>query len=115
MSGKTGLLTPCGSDCGECGNYLGTKQPKCDGCIQLEGKPFWTKETCRVYDCAARHAVAHCGQCVEFPCETFIDQYDPNNSEGPRNAVTRAGILAYRSKHGDQKTLALMHRVQSRS
>ena len=115
MSENTGLLTPCGSDCAECESYLGTKQPKCDGCKSVNGKPVWAKETCRRYACAGKHRIAHCGLCSVFPCELFIDQYDPNNPEGPKNAVTRAGILAYRKIHGDNKTLALMKKIKPRS
>ncbi len=105
------LLTPCGSNCAECANYQGTKEPKCQGCEAAKGKPFWTKETCRLYACAESKGVSHCGLCATFPCELFIDQYDPNNPEGPRNAVTRAGILAYRRRFGDEKTLALMRKI----
>jgi hypothetical protein len=56
--------------------------------------------------------MAHCGECGEFPCEQFIGHYDPNNPEGQRNAVVRAGVLSYRAKHGDQKTSILLNKIE---
>ena len=104
MPNEFKLLTVCGSDCGHCPNYSGEKQPKCAGCTALKGKPFWATGVCGIYACADKNSVSHCGVCKEFPCEQFISHYDPNNPEGQRNAATRAGVLAYRAKHGDEKT-----------
>jgi hypothetical protein len=64
-----------------------------------------------------KHSVDHCGvceefPCEEFPCEQFMNHFDPNNPEGQRNAVTRAGVLAYRAKHRDEKTSALLKKIE---
>jgi hypothetical protein len=59
-----------------------------------------------------KHSVDHCGVCEEFPCEQFINHFDPNNPEGQRNAVTRAGVLAYRAKHRDEKTSVLLNKIE---
>jgi hypothetical protein len=90
---------------------MGEKQPQCAGCTALKGKPFWAKGVCPIYVCADKQGINHCGACKEFPCEQLINQYDPNNPEGQRNAITRAGILAYRTKHGDKKTSALLNKL----
>jgi hypothetical protein len=111
MSKGFGLLTVCGEDCGHCQNYLGEKQPRCAGCDALKGKPFWATGTCPIYACTNKQGVNHCGVCKEFPCEQFMNHYDPNNPEGQRNAVARAGILAYRAKHGDEKASALLNKL----
>jgi hypothetical protein len=112
MPKEFGLLTVCGSDCGYCANYLGEKQPRCAGCVALRGKPFWATGVCPIYGCVNKHGVDHCGVCEEFPCEQFINHFDPNNPEGQRNAVTRAGVLAYRAKHRDEKTSALLNKIE---
>ena len=115
MSKEFGLLTPCGGDCGVCPNYLGEKEPRCAGCGKLKGKPFWANGVCTLYACAEKKAVDHCGVCSEFPCEQFISHYDPNNPEGQRNAVVRAGVLSYRAKHGDKKTSLLLNKLEKPS
>jgi hypothetical protein len=112
MPEEFGLLTVCGGDCGHCPNYLGEKQPRCAGCAALKGKPFWVTGACKVYACANKNSVSHCGICKEFPCEQFMNHYDPSNPEGQRNAATRAGILAYRAKHGDEKTSILLNKLE---
>jgi hypothetical protein len=101
-------FSPCGMVCDYCGWFKGEKMPQCRGCRATECKPFWgTCETCL---CAKRHGVEHCGVCSEFPCDDFMSRYDP--SEGPENAVFRAGLLAYRAKHGDEKTLELARKIE---
>jgi hypothetical protein len=42
-----------------------------------------------------------------------MNHYDPNNPEGQRNAVVRAGILAYRTEHGDKKTLEMLNKLRN--
>ena len=103
------LLAGCGGFCGECANYLGDKQPRCPGCAVVEGRPFWGE--CGVYACFSSRRLEHCGLCGDFPCERLINQFDPNNPEGQRNAVFRAGILAYRVRHGDEKALTLIEKL----
>lgn len=112
MSRESELLTICGSDCGYCSNYLGEKQPQCAGCTALKGKPFWVKGVCSIYACTEKKGVTHCGVCTEFPCEQFMNHFDPNNPEGQRNATVRAGVLAYRAKHGDKKVSALLSKIE---
>jgi hypothetical protein len=111
MSKEFALLTVCGEDCAHCPNYLGMKQPRCEGCTALKGKPFWTTEVCPIYACTNKQGVDHCGSCKEFPCEQFVNHYDPNNSEGQRNAISRAGVLSYRAKHGDEKAAILLRKL----
>jgi hypothetical protein len=106
------LLTACGGDCARCANYLGEKLPHCVGCAAVEGKPFWAQGVCTIYACAAGRGADHCGDCIEFPCDQFINHYDPNNPEGQRSALFRAGVLTYRSKHGDKKTSLLLDKLR---
>lgn len=63
--------------------------------------------------CNMDHSVGHCGVCGDFPCDLFVDQYDPNNPDGQKDAIVRAGILAYRAKHGDSKAVDLLRKVQT--
>lgn len=112
MSKEFGLLTVCGGDCKRCPNYLGEKQPRCAGCDTLKGKPFWANGVCPIYACVNKQGVDQCGVCKDFPCEQFMNHYDPNNPEGQRNAVVRAGVLAYRTKHGDEKASDLLNKLE---
>lgn len=101
-------LSPCGINCHLCEWYKGNNEPKCPGCSAVEGKPFWG--TCEVYACAKRKDVTHCGVCGEFPCDMFMNQYDPE--EGLVYCAIRAGLLAYRAKHGDEKAVVLTRQVR---
>lgn len=100
------MMSPCGLDCGPCEWHTGARQPRCAGCIEIEGKPFWG--ACPTYACAQQHEASHCGACDEFPCEKFVSAFDPNDPEGKRGAVYRAGIEAYRARHGDEKAVGLL-------
>jgi hypothetical protein len=111
MSKEFGLLTVCGENCEYCPNYLEEKQPRCLGCAALKGKPFWVTGICPIYACANKKGVNHCCFCKEFPCERFMNHYDPNNPEGQRNAVCRVGVLSYRTKHGDEKAATLLSKL----
>jgi hypothetical protein len=97
----------CGTLCGDCEWFKGEREPHCPGCSEMEGKPFWG--SCSLYSCIKERDVEHCGLCDEFPCDRFIDAYDP--SKGPRSAVLRAGILAYRARHGDAKAVELFRKI----
>ena len=103
------LMSPCGLDCGACEFHTGVKQPKCAGCTEIKGKPFWG--TCPTYACVQEHQAKHCGECDEFPCEKFISAFDPNDPEGMRSAVYRAGVEAYRIRHGDEKAVELIKKT----
>jgi hypothetical protein len=103
------LATSCGEHCEPCPYYKGEKPPPCAGCNVHKGHPFWGE--CKLYACVTKHDIEHCGSCIDFPCDFFIGHFDPNNPEGQRNAVTRAGLLAYRKKHGDKKWLTLYKKL----
>jgi hypothetical protein len=40
-----------------------------------------------------------------------MGMYDP--AHGPASAVLRAGLLAYRARHGDEKAVELSRKIQS--
>ena len=105
---KKDEFSPCGLVCSDCEWYNGEKEPKCPGCTSVEGKPFWG--TCLTYACVKEHNVEHCGYCAEFPCKEFMTRFDP--SEGPENALKRAGLLAYRVKHGDEAAVDLLRKAE---
>jgi len=103
------IFSPCGIYCNTCLWYKGIMKPKCLGCIELEGKPFWGE--CLTYICSQKHKIEHCGQCLEFPCKEFMSRYDPR--EGPENALMRAGLLAYREKFGDKEAIELLEQAEN--
>lgn len=110
MTDTNGYLPGCGEYCGLCPYHTGVKQPLCPGCNVVKGKPFWGE--CKIYICTSDHDVQHCGVCEEFPCEDFINHYEEALPEGQRNAVFRAGLLAYRAIHGDTKTIKLLEKLR---
>jgi hypothetical protein len=101
-------LAPCGAYCGTCKFLNREETPNCSGCGSQEGLLFWGN--CKVYACAEEHRVNHCGDCEAFPCDLFVDQYDP--SHGPKSAFTRAGLLAYRKKAGNQKYIEIAMKLE---
>ncbi|MBD3205893.1 hypothetical protein GF319_06070 [Candidatus Bathyarchaeota archaeon] len=40
-----------------------------------------------------------------------MGHYNPNNPNGQRNAITRIGLLAFRSKNGDKATIELIKKI----
>ena len=102
------LLALCGTNCGLCSYYTKERTPHCPGCNTQKGQPFWG--SCKLYACAREHEVEHCGLCSEFPCDLFIDQYDPEH--GQRSAFTRAGLLAYRRKAGTEKYIEITKKLR---
>ncbi len=104
---KDNILTACGLICNDCEYFKGEKNPQCSGCTSIKGKPFWG--TCPIYTCSLEKNVTHCGKCTNFPCDKFIGQYDP--AHGPSSALVRAGLLAYRAKHGDEKFIELSRKI----
>ncbi len=48
---------------------------------------------------------------ASFPCDKFVAMFDPNDPEGQRSAVYRAGIEAYRARHGDEKAVELIRKT----
>ena len=103
--------SPCGIVCSDCEWYKGEREPHCSGCTAVEGKPFWG--SCLTYACAKEHGVEHCGLCEEFPCKEFMERFDP--SEGPANSLMRAGLLAYRVKHGDAAAVEVLRKAEDYS
>ncbi len=101
-------LTPCGAYCGTCKFLKREAKPTCAGCGRQAGRPFWG--VCKVYQCAADHGVAHCGVCEAFPCDLFVDQFDP--AHGLQSVFTRAGLLAYRKRAGTDKYVEMVLRLQ---
>ncbi|MCW4051856.1 MAG: DUF3795 domain-containing protein [Candidatus Bathyarchaeota archaeon] len=102
------LVTPCGSYCGTC-EFLNRKEkPSCSGCSSQAGHPFWGD--CKLFACVEEKGVDHCGSCRDFPCELFVNQFDP--AHGRKSAFTRAGLLAYRKKAGTDKFIEIIKKVE---
>lgn len=105
------VLAPCGVHCEmQCPYFIGALTPRCAGCGIHKGHPFWGE--CKTYACATEHGVEHCGICPEFPCDSFIETFDPNDPEGQRSAVLHAGFLAYRKRHGSGKYADLVRKLE---
>jgi len=100
------LLAPCGIYCGTCSFLNSEQKSSCSGCGNQKGELFWGK--CKLYTCATAR-VEHCGMCEEFPCDLFVNQYDP--AHGQKSAFTRAGLLAYRRKAGAQKFIEMSRKL----
>ncbi len=103
------LLAPCGTFCGLCPYFEKKRTPHCSGCGNHKGHPFWGE--CKVYACATKHEIEHCGLCRDFPCDLFIEQFDPEH--GQKSAIFRAGLLAYRKKAGTEKYLEMVKKTDS--
>jgi hypothetical protein len=101
------IFSGCGTVCDDCEYFKGEREPRCEGCNAREGRPFWGE--CPTYSCVAEHGVEHCGLCDEFPCDKFMGMYDPEH--GQKSSITRAGLLAYRAKHGDEKAIELARKM----
>ena len=86
------LASPCGLFCGECLSF----GKDCQGCIPSKGRPSWGK--CQTYMCTQEKNVEHCGECIEFPCTRFLNQY--SRQLGPWRVFYKAGQLVYRKKIG---------------
>jgi len=79
--------------------------------LQLKENLSGPREFVQSTPALRRRGANYCGDCAKFPCDQFMSHCDPNNPEGQRNALFRAGVLAYRSKHGDKKTLLLVGKL----
>jgi len=101
----------CGEHCPTCHYHAEGSSPHCPGCDVVKGRPFWGE--CKIYSCHSDRGVQHCGLCGDFPCDDFINHYEEALPEGQRNAVFRAGVLAYRARHGDEKAVALLKKLRS--
>lgn len=98
------LLGPCGAYCQQCQFLNNEQKPSCSGCGTQGGSLFWGE--CKLYTCARERRVTHCGDCDDFPCDLFVNQFDP--AHGQKSAFTRAGLLAYRKKAGTEKYLKII-------
>jgi hypothetical protein len=103
------LLAPCGTHCGHCSYYTKERTPHCEGCEAQKGRPFWGE--CKLFACAKEHDVEHCGLCHDFPCDLFVNQYDPEH--GQRSAFMRAGLLTYRKKYGTEKYVEISKKLNN--
>ncbi len=75
-------LTPCGVDCSTC-DFLDHCGKTCN---ELEGKPFYIKDTgmdtCMIYKCAVQDkGFKTCGECSDLPCEIYYKWKDPDYSD----------------------------------
>ena len=102
------LLAPCGTNFGICSWHLNERTSYCPGCGTQKGHLFWGE--CKLYACAEKHEVEHCGLCIECPCDLFVDQYDPE--EGHKSAFIRSGLLAYRKKAGTGKYIKMTKKLR---
>ncbi len=100
------LVAPCGTYCGTCSLLNREQKPSCLGCANQKGELFWGK--CKLYACATGR-VEHCGICDDFPCDLFVNHFDP--ADGQKSAFTRAGLLAYRKRAGTQKFLEMSKKL----
>jgi len=104
------LLAPCGIHCGLCPYFNQERTPYCPGCNSLKGHAFWGE--CKLYACAADHKVEHCGVCAEFPCGLFVSLFDPEHGYGQKDAIMRAGLLAYRKRAGTEKYVEMVKKLR---
>ena len=102
------LLAPCGSYCGTCEFLNREEKPNCSGCGNQGGHPFWGE--CKLHACARKHRVNHCADCEDFPCELFVNQFDP--AHGQKSAFMRAGLLIYRKKAGTEKYIEMVNKLE---
>ncbi|MFX0108043.1 MAG: DUF3795 domain-containing protein [Candidatus Hodarchaeota archaeon] len=106
------VLNPCGATCIGCPSFLGQDEERpCTGCLSTKGNPWWGE--CKLYKCTVEKSVSHCGVCSDFPCERLVAHFDPDNPSGQRNAIVRTGLLAYRTKHGEDKAIKLRKKLDS--
>ena len=78
----------CGIDCQKCMDALSINFPgqTCAGCNAVEGKVFWAAylnlDTCPIYSCCRNEKqLAHCGECMELPCQIYFATKDPTLSD----------------------------------
>ncbi len=102
------LAPVCGLYCGSCEYY----KKSCEGCRNVQGKPFWTTqmkvEICPLYGCCIiKKQLDHCGLCDELPCETFNKFRDPSLSpeEAKQAVLNRQNELLKRKEIGTEKWL----------
>ncbi len=81
----------CGMPCALCSRYRTQGESRCHGC-SCDG--YYT-ELCKVHHCCRERALAHCGQCPDYPCPRLgkmSDFRDLNTgSVKPRTCAAVAG------------------------
>ena len=104
------LASACGLYCGTC-EYIGKN---CQGCGNVQGKPFWTEKMdvniCPLYDCCANNKkLDHCGLCNDLPCDLFNSFYDPSLSpeEAEKSVNSRQSELLKRKEIGTENWIKL--------
>ena len=102
------LLAACGTYCGLCPYFKKERTPYCSGCGNQKGHLFWGE--CKPYGCATEHEVEHCGLCGDFPCDLFVESFDPEH--GQKSAFLRAGLLAYRKRAGTERYLEMVKKLE---
>ena len=100
------LAPVCGLYCGTCEYF----EKQCQGCGNVDDKPFWTAqmkvEVCPLYDCCVnKKRLEHCGLCEELPCETFRSFHDPSLSEeeAKKSVLARQNELLRTKEVGTEK------------
>ena len=87
---------PCGRYCALC---EAAAAGLCVGCVATKGQPFHLDgKACPLWVCAQEQGVAHCGACETFPCETYLNWYNPEH--GQQNVLPYLGLLLIREKLG---------------
>lgn len=105
------LLAPCGSYCETCEFLKRKEKPSCLGCGNQLGRIFWGE--CKLYACVKSKGENHCGDCQDFPCDLFVNQFDP--AHGQTSVFTRAGLLIYRKKFGPEKYIEIVRKLEEES
>ena len=75
-------ISICGVCCSNCKDYPNN----CKGCNSIKGKVYWAhymgSDVCLIYNCCVNEKkMAHCGECLELPCNLYFDTRDPSISE----------------------------------
>ena len=93
------IKSACGLVCNECAFF----NKECKGCFMVKGKPFWTarvteKGICPLFDCSIiKKGLSNCGDCIDLPCQMFIDLKDPNVSDYEHQKSIRKRISNLRN------------------
>jgi len=94
----------CGMPCALCTRYRTAGTSRCPGC-SCGG--YYT-EGCRVYRCCREKALAHCGECAEFPCARLGGMGDFRDLDTghvkPRTCrfVAEHGFAAWQREYGER-------------
>lgn len=64
---ETGLIAPCGMNCGLCSAFLRSRN-RCPGCRVDDRRKPTTRWECKIRNCAASGG-EFCTGCATFPCE----------------------------------------------